>query len=168
MHRRDFLQLALTGGAMAAAESAACDVFVYGSTPGGIAAAVEAARRGMKVVLACPKNHPGGMAASGLSTTDAVRPQLFGGFVVEFISAVRAAYVKLLGESHPGFKMIRDGWYYEPSVAEEVFTRILEQEQARLRWLRGHWLAGVETRNNRIISAELEAPDGRRLTVSSS
>lgn len=31
------------------------DVFVYGSTPGGIAAAVEVAQRGLKVVLACPQ-----------------------------------------------------------------------------------------------------------------
>src|SRR6187399_1263353 len=62
-----------------------CDAFVYGSTPGGIAAAVEAARRGLKVVLACPQKHPGGMAASGLCTTDAVRRHLFGGIVAEFV-----------------------------------------------------------------------------------
>ena len=67
-----------------------CDVFVYGSTPGGVAAAVEAARRGCKVVLACPKNHAGGMAASGLSTTDAVRREMFGGLMLEFIEGVRA------------------------------------------------------------------------------
>ena len=54
-----------------------CDVFVYGSTPGGIAAALEAARGGLKVILACPKMHLGGMAASGLCTTDAVRRHLF-------------------------------------------------------------------------------------------
>ena len=42
----------------------------------------EAARRGCKVVLACPKKHAGGMAASGLSTTDAVRREIFGGLVV--------------------------------------------------------------------------------------
>ncbi|MDE0015836.1 MAG: FAD-dependent oxidoreductase [Candidatus Poribacteria bacterium] len=52
----------------------ACDVFVYGSTPGGCAATIEAARRGCKVILACPQQHPGGMMASGLSTTDDVHP----------------------------------------------------------------------------------------------
>lgn len=54
------------------------DVLVYGSTPGGITAAVEAARQGLKVILACPQSNLGGMAASGLSTTDAVRTELFG------------------------------------------------------------------------------------------
>src|SRR6185436_11172895 len=74
-----------------------CDVLVYGSTPGGVSAAVEAARRGCKVVLACPYKRPGGMAASGLSTTDAVRPELFGGIVTEFIGRVRTYYEKNLG-----------------------------------------------------------------------
>ena len=64
------------------------DVFVYGSTPGGCAAAIEAARRGCKVILACPQQHPGGMMASGLSTTDAVRREMFGGLVIEFINGV--------------------------------------------------------------------------------
>src|SRR5262245_4524667 len=109
MKRRELLRVGLAGGtvplvlAASGAEAGAeiegppaaattCDVFVYGSTPGGIAAAVEAARRGCRVVLACPKTHPGGMAASGLSTTDAVRRSMFGGLVLEFIDGVRAEY----------------------------------------------------------------------------
>lgn len=93
--------------AQEAAEPASvrCDVFVYGSTPGGSAAAIEAARRGCKVVLACPKNHPGGMAASGLSTTDAVRRELFGGLVAEFIAGVREEYRQTLGENSPDWKL---------------------------------------------------------------
>src|SRR5947209_13929022 len=95
--RREFLAAATTAPALAAAAAALdCDVFVYGSTPGGVAAAVQAARGGLKVILACPQKHVGGMAASGLSTTDAVRPQLFGGLVVEFMGKVRDHYRKLL------------------------------------------------------------------------
>jgi NADPH-dependent 2,4-dienoyl-CoA reductase/sulfur reductase-like enzyme len=78
MNRREFLtagsmmglvpQLLAESSADAAAETT-CDVLVYGSTPGGIAAAIEAARRGCRVILACPKTHPGGMAASIASNT---------------------------------------------------------------------------------------------------
>src|SRR5258706_16406710 len=104
LSRRGFLAgaAALAAGCAAPAGPALpetdCDVFVYGSTPGGIAAAVEAARRGCRVVLACPKAHPGGMAASGLSTTDAVRRDLFGGIVQEFVGLVREEYRKTIGE----------------------------------------------------------------------
>ena len=92
MERRSFLKTSLGGAMMAvcgaagaderaADEKRACDVFVYGSTPAGIAAAVEAARKGVKVVLACPKKNPGGMSASGLrqsssATALALRPFL--------------------------------------------------------------------------------------------
>ena len=107
-----------------------CDVFVYGSTPGGVAAALEAARRGCKVVLACPKNHPGGMAASGLSTTDAVRREMFGGLVIEFIHRVRAIYERTIGVNSPEWPLIHDGWFYAPSVAELAFQELLEAESA--------------------------------------
>ncbi len=168
MDRRTFLQTAAIApldGRSAQPDSLTCDIFVYGSTPGGIAAAVEAARRGAKVVLACPKKHPGGMAASGLSTTDAVRPQLFGGFVVEFISKVRQAYVKLLGENSAEFRLIHNGWFYEPSIAEEVFLRILEGEQERLRWLPGHWLTGARVSDRLVRSVELENSAGKRFLL---
>src|SRR5690349_5223546 len=113
-----------------------CDVFVYGSTPGGVSAAVEAARRGCKVVLACPYKRPGGMAASGLSTTDAVRPELFGGIVAEFIGRIRTYYEKNLGRESPEWKLIMDGWFYEPSVAERAFDDMIAGESARLDYRR--------------------------------
>jgi heme exporter protein D len=93
----------------AAADRRDCDVLVYGSTPGGIAAAIEAARNGCRVLLACPKRHPGGMAASGLSTTDAVRRALFGGLVTEFIDGVRREYRSKLREDSPEWNAV-DGF----------------------------------------------------------
>lgn len=143
----------------------ACDVFVHGSTPGGLAAAIEAARRGCRVVLACPKTHPGGMTASGLCTTDAVRPELFGGLVLEFIRAVREEYLRTLGENSPQWPLIKDGWFYEPSVAERVFERMLEREAARLEFLRGHHLLAATVRRDRVTGVELETPSGQRLQV---
>lgn len=177
MDRRAFLQTAMVA-AMAAGPHAAraansadaerlnCDVFVYGSTPGGVASAVEAARRGAQVVLACPKSHPGGMAAAGLCTTDAIRENLFGGFVTEFISKVRAEYLKTLDANSAEFKLTHNGWYYEPSVAEQVFRRLLEGEEQRLRWLPAHWLDGATVSDRRVGEVELESKNGNRVMVS--
>src|SRR5688572_11321776 len=123
--RRDFLLATAAAGLLRAQEAEEVDVLVYGSTPGGIAAAVEAARRDCAVVLACPKTHPGGMSASGLCTTDAVRRKMFGGFTLEFTRRVRADYAARLGEASPEWPLIRDGWFYAPSVAERVFAEIL-------------------------------------------
>ncbi|MDF1859881.1 MAG: FAD-dependent oxidoreductase [Verrucomicrobiales bacterium] len=126
LSRRHFLgttlassSLALIGSAQAQATQST-DVFVYGSTPGGIAAALEAARRGCRVILACPKVNPGGMTASGLCTTDAVRRELFGALVEEFITRVRTHYLATLGANSADYPLTRDGWFYEPSVAEKV------------------------------------------------
>ena len=142
-------------------------MLVYGSTPGGIAAAVEAARRGCRVILACPKAHLGGMAASGLCTTDAVRRHLFGGFVAEFVARVRDEYRRDLGEKSPDLALARDGWFYEPSVAERAFAAIVADRSVadRLTHRPSHHLRSVEVRGQRVVSAELEGPDGRAVTV---
>ncbi len=135
------------------------DVFIYGSTPGGIAAALEAARRGCRVTLACPKNHPGGMTASGLCTTDAVRQKLFGGIVNEFIGRVRALYQKELGDHAAELALTRDGWFYEPSVAEQVFEEMLGEQAERLTFLRGRHLVRAKAEGDRITEVVLEGPD---------
>jgi len=142
-----------------------CDVFVYGSTPGGIAAAIQAARGDCRVILACPKTHAGGMTASGLCTTDAVRRALFGGMVLEFINEVRDAYQKIFTASSPDMKLIQDGWFYEPSVAESVFDRMLEAEHDRLQFWRGHHLVSATVTAGRVTSVELESPRGERRRV---
>lgn len=178
MNRRQFLQAGAAAAvswpvvhAIAGAEpeasprSVACDVFVYGSTPGGVAAAIEAARGGCRVVLACPQGHPGGMAASGLSTTDAVRREIFGGLVVEFIRGVRDEYRRTLGENSPEWRLIHDGWYYEPSVAERVFDAMLAREAERLQFWRRHHLLAAALDGDRVTHVELETPAGERVRI---
>ncbi|MCL4193834.1 MAG: FAD-dependent oxidoreductase, partial [Thermoguttaceae bacterium] len=178
MNRRDFIRsgvVAAAGlGAVVRAESEkrtkvpetlACDVFVYGSTPGGVAAAVEAARGGAEVVLACPKNHPGGMAASGLCTTDAVRREMFGGLVIEFVDRVRAIYGRTIGRDSPEWPLIRDGWFYAPSVAEQAFHELLEAEAERIDYRRRHELVAVRVDGARIAEATIEDSEGRKLCI---
>jgi hypothetical protein len=175
MDRRQFLQT--TSFALAAAGleypaaasepvSESCDVFVYGSTPGGIAAAIEAARRGCKVVLACPKRNAGGMKASGLCYPDAVRPELFGGIVAEFFGNVREQYEQTLGRQSPDWPLIQDGWRVEPSVAERMFDRMLEAEAERLEFKRAHHLLRAHVQGGRVAHLELESPAGQIIRIS--
>jgi hypothetical protein len=141
------------------------DTLVYGSTPGGVAAALEAARRGCKVVLACPQKHVGGMSASGLCTTDAVRRHLFGGIVLEFVQRVKAYYAKTLGEKDSQLPLIKDGWFYAPSAAEAVFEEMLAGEEGRITLLKGHHLASAAVKNARIESVMLDATQNSQVQV---
>ncbi len=104
------------------------------------------------------------MAASGLSTTDAVRREIFGGLMVEFVNGVREEYRRTLDEDSPEWKLIHDGWYYEPSVAERVFDRLLQQE-TRLQFWRKHHLVAATVRGDQVTQAELESPAGEHVRV---
>jgi hypothetical protein len=172
--RREFLSAAAVAGLFGGCAApgpvqesapASYDVFVYGSTPGGVAAAIEAARRGCKVLLACPKGHPGGMVSSGLCTTDAVRREIFGGMVVEFVNRVRDEYRRILGPNSPDEKLVKDGWAFEPSVAEKVFADLLDVERERLEYRRNTHLAGATVENGKLTGVELEDSKGARVRV---
>ena len=63
-------QLAVVALVCAAADAQEFDIVVYGGSPGGIAAALAAARAGRSVALAEYHHHFGGMAASGLGKSD--------------------------------------------------------------------------------------------------
>lgn len=178
MQRRDLLKLALSGavacclretGDIRAADpglsAVDCDVLVYGSTPGGVAAAIQAARSGCRTILACPKSHVGGMAASGLSTTDAVRTHLFGGIVAEFIAAVNTEYKGILAADSPDWKLTRDGWFYEPIVAERAFLRMVETQRDRLAWKPAHWLIDATVDGDRVKRVTLEDAAGKRISI---
>lgn len=68
---------------------AAQEVVIYGGTPGGIAAAIAAARLGSQVTLIEYHDHIGGMTASGLGKSDIENRAMIGGVFKEFVSKVR-------------------------------------------------------------------------------
>lgn len=181
MNRRDFLlrggpaAVFLASGILRAGETTPevggappvrVDVFVYGSTPGGIAAAIAAARGGCRVILACPKTHVGGMLASGLGGLDAKRGDLQSGFVLEFRDAMRAVYQKRQEAGAPEWqlKAARRGGN-EPSAVERMFDGLLAAEAERLTVWRGHTLLRASIQAQRIITVECETPQGRPVRV---
>jgi ribulose 1,5-bisphosphate synthetase/thiazole synthase len=74
------------------------DLCVFGATSAGVAAAVEAAREGRKVVLTEFGGHVGGMTAGGLSQTDIGNKAAIGGLAREFYQRVGRHY----GVAKPG------------------------------------------------------------------
>ncbi len=134
--------LAALVAAGAAAEK--FDVAVYGATPGGIAAAVNAAREGATVILLQEDGHIGGLTAGGLSNPDFQSFESLGGTWREFLHRVERYYITTHGAgSRPVIDSVR-GAYSEPRVARRVFEEMLAGEKS-LSVRRHHRLAGART-----------------------
>lgn len=130
------------------------DIVVIGGTPGGVAAAVTAARHGRSVALVEYHARLGGMAASGLGKSDIETKEAIGGLWREFVDRVRDHYVRTYGPAHENVKLCRDGYYYEPSVAEKIFDGLVA-EQPRIRVYRRHRLEAATRDAIRVIAARV-------------
>lgn len=130
------------------------EIVVVGATPGGVAAAVSAGRAGRSVVLVEYSPHVGGMMASGLGKSDIENRAMIGGLFKEFTTRVHRHYVNTYGAEHPNVALCRDGYYFEPSVAEAVFEAMLD-ELPEVSVLKGWRLDGVEMRDGCVAVVEL-------------
>lgn len=92
------------------------DILVYGATPGGVMAAVNAARPGMRVVLVEQTDHVGGMMSNGLTATDYGHTAMIGGRTREFFDRTQAAEGSAYGR-----------YRFQPSTAERVFDQMLAE-----------------------------------------
>lgn len=104
------------------------DLVVTGGTPAGISAALAAARRGARVLLAVPGEQLGGMMAGGLGRTDYRYKGAQRGIFHEFTQRVLAYYNDAYGPDSRTAAEANDGYQFEAKVAEAVFRRMLEQE----------------------------------------
>jgi hypothetical protein len=143
-----------------------CDVVVIGGTPGGIASAVTAARLGHSVVLAEYYPHLGGMSSSGLGKSDITHPAAIQGFFREFVDRVKNYYISTGGgETSEPAKSCRDGYFYEPSVAEKVFESFVS-EQPSLTVLKFHEFEKAEVKDGRIVAVRVrDRATGERRTL---
>ena len=89
-----------------------CEVAVYGGTPAGVTAAVQAAREGKQTMLLSFNRHVGGMTSGGLTATDVGKKESIGGLALEFYNR--------LGILHD----------FRPSEAELLFLTMLEEAGA--------------------------------------
>ncbi len=122
------------------------DCVVVGGTPAGIAAAVTAARLGHSVALVEHHAHLGGMAASGLGKSDIENRAAIRGLFAEFTERVYRHYLEQYGPDSENAGLCRNGYYYEPSVAEAIFDRLVE-EQTSITVLKSHGFESTVTRD---------------------
>jgi hypothetical protein len=147
---------------------------IYGATPAGIAAAVQAKRMGLKAVVVEPSWRIGGLTTGGLGMTDIGSKSAFGGIAVEFYTAVCKWYEdpkhwksQSFAEYNPVLaKAVKDGkvrtmWTFEPSVALAILEGWEKREGLEI--VRGARLdrspGGVTKKGGRIVSFRTE--DGR-------
>ncbi len=120
------------------ARTVAADFCVYGGTSGGVTGAVEAARRGLRVVVVMPESHPGGLTSGGLGRTDMGKKEAIGGLAREFYRRAGRHYG------------VEEEWYFEPHVAERVFEEWLAQDNIQV--FRREYLEAVEMEDGRITA----------------
>jgi len=108
------------------------DVVVVGGTPGGIMAAVAAARGGCSVVILDRNRHVGGLPANGLGATDIHTRGATAGLFMEFITRVKRHYIDTYGADSPQVRDCSDGYRFEPAVAERIFGEMLAEHRGRI------------------------------------
>ncbi len=140
------------------------DVVVYGATPAGIAAALEAGERGRNVWLVEPTPRIGGMMTHGLSHSDFHSFESLNGPFLEFSRRVLRHYRSTYGDDSQQAKDSWRGTHGEPSVNLLIFQQLLS-EQPGITTLTEHRLDGVTVENDRIEALRFLDGDARPLTL---
>jgi len=105
------------------------DILVTGGTPAGVCAAISAARLGARVTLTEYHGHLGGMSTSGLGKSDIENKEAITGLFKEFTQRVLKYYMNKYGDDSDNVTLCKEGYYYEPSVAEFVFNQMISEEK---------------------------------------
>ncbi|MDW0112424.1 FAD-dependent oxidoreductase [Sporosarcina saromensis] len=87
------------------------ELIIYGGTPAGLTAAVQAKRMGITVAIVEFSKNIGGMTASGLGATDLGAEDAVGGLSREFYQEIAKYYHK------------EKQWTFEPKAAQFVFNQ---------------------------------------------
>lgn len=147
-----------------AAEEQMTDVVIYGATPGGISAAVAAAKSGSQVVLVEPTARVGGLLTSGLSHSDFHSIESLSGSFLDFSQRVKAHYVKTYGAESEQVETSYEGTFGEPKVNLRVLEQMLA-EQPRISVYKQAVLKRV-IQNERNLSAAVFVSQGEEWQVS--
>ena len=103
------------------------DVVIYGATPSGIFAAINASRLGNKVALIEEYKHIGGLMTGGLSFSDFISTEALSGTFNEYRFRVLAYYENKYGKNSSQVKDSYFGVNAEPHVTMMIFNQMLAE-----------------------------------------
>lgn len=126
------------------------DVVIYGGTPAGIAAALEAGREELQVVLIEPYSRVGGLMTNGLSHADFRTFEGLTGTYLKFTKRVQKYYIDQYGADSPQAECFR-GTHAEPHVNQLIFDQMLAELPTVQIWTQTRLLS-VETEGDRKAS----------------
>ncbi|MBI3462667.1 MAG: FAD-dependent oxidoreductase [Planctomycetes bacterium] len=143
------------------------EIIVYGGTAGGVAAAIQAARMGKRVLLVEPGEHIGGLTSGGLGATDIGNKAAIGGISREFYRRVGEHYARDESWKYETRDQYRSGrqqsgevemWTFEPHVAEEILRAMLAEAHVPVIFHERLDLKnGVHKDGQRIVSIRMES-----------
>lgn len=120
------------------------DLVIYGGSSAGIAAAVQAKRMNLSVIVIEPTKRIGGLTTGGLGQTDIGNKAAIGGIAREFYQAVRQHYndskswkwqkpatYKGGGQSRTGSNE-ETMWTFEPSAALKIYQRWIKDNDIQV------------------------------------
>lgn len=140
------------------------DVVIYGATPAGIFAALDAAREGHSVALVEEYPHIGGLMTGGLSFTDFRSLESLSGTFNEYRFRVLDYYKKKYG---PNSQQVADSYFgvnAEPQVTLLIFRQMLA-EQSSITVLTKHRLTKASVTKSKTGFSKIDAATFTNLTT---
>ena len=130
--RKKTLVLSLLLACATAFGQSSYDLVIVGGNPGGIMAAISAARMGKKSVILERTRYVGGLPANGLGATDIATRAATTGLFREFVDAVKQHYIDTYGPASEQVKVCSDGYHFEPSVGARIFQKMLDGQKDKI------------------------------------
>ena len=108
------------------------DLVIVGGNPGGIMAAISAAKLGKNSVILERTSHVGGLPANGLGATDIATRSATTGLFKEFVDRIKKHYIDLYGKNSQQVKDCSDGYHFEPSMGAKVFDEMISEYKDKI------------------------------------
>ncbi|MDR1918631.1 MAG: FAD-dependent oxidoreductase [Tannerellaceae bacterium] len=108
------------------------DLVIVGGNPGGVMAAIAAARLGKSSLILERTRFVGGLPANGLGATDIATRAATTGLFREFVKRVQQHYIDAYGAASEQVRLCSEGYHFEPSVGAKVFQEMIAEHPDKI------------------------------------